>query len=154
MAKTIIGMKTKYVAGFLFSMDGAHVALVEKQKPEWQKDKWNGIGGKIEQNESALSAMQREFKEEAGLDIENWTPFCVLSGNDAGYVENGNSFEVHFFSHFSDDVYKVKTMETEKILYHSTKAITFMETVPNLKWLIPLALERGLIARVFDGINI
>lgn len=148
-------MKTKYVAGFLFSANGAHVALIEKQKPTWQKDKWNGIGGKIEADESAIQAMQREFNEEAGLDIENWTPFCVLTGYDASYVNEGRNFEVHFFSHFSDEVYKVKTMETEKILYHSTKAIAFMDNViPNLKWLIPLALERGLMAKVFDGINL
>ena len=147
-------MKKKYVAGFLFSENGIHVALVEKQKPDWQKNKWNAIGGKIEDGESALQAMQREFKEEAGLDISNWSIFCVLTGNDADYVNNGNDYEVHFFSHFSDDVYKVKTMETEQILYHSTKAIMFMDTIPNLKWLIPLALERGLVAKVFDGIKV
>lgn len=147
-------MKTRYVAGFLFSKDGANVALIEKSKPEWQKDKLNGIGGKIEDNESSLQAMQREFKEEAGLDIENWTPFCVLTGNDASYVDNGNNFEVHFFSHFSDAVYLVRTIETEKVVCVSVKHLEFISTVPNLKWLIPLALERGLMAKVFDGIKI
>lgn len=147
-------MKKRYVAGFLFSKNGVHVALVEKQKPEWQKGKFNAIGGKIEEGESALQAMQREFKEEAGLDIANWTPFCVLAGNDSDYNAGGNDFEVHFFSHFSDDVYKVKTMETEEVLYHSTKAIVFMDTIPNLKWLIPLAQERGLMAKVFEGIKL
>lgn len=81
----------KYVAGFLFSSDGTMVALVEKQKPDWQKGKLNAIGGKIEEGESALQAMQREFKEEAGLDISNWTLFCVLSGNDEAYNNINNS---------------------------------------------------------------
>jgi 8-oxo-dGTP diphosphatase len=136
-------MKTKYVAGFLFSENGAHVALIEKLKPEWQKNKFNAIGGKIEEGESALHAMSREFKEETGLDIPGWTPFCVLSGTD---------FEVHFFSHFSDDVYKVKSMEAEKVAYYSVKSVTFMDTIPNLKWLVPMALEKGLMSKVFEGI--
>lgn len=145
-------MKARYVAGFLFSLDGAHVALVEKQKPDWQKNKWNGIGGKIEEGELPSQAMQREFKEEAGLDISNWTRFCVLVGNDSAYNTNGNEFEVHFFSHFSDDVYNVKTMETEEIALHPAKSIMHMNVIPNLKWLIPLALEKGLMAEVFDGL--
>ncbi len=138
-------MKKKYVAGFLFSENGAHVALIEKQKPDWQKNKLNGIGGKIKEGESALQAMQREFLEEAGVDISNWTPFCLLSGDD---------FEVHFFSHFSDDVYKVRTMEAEQVLYHSTKAIAFMDVIPNLKWLVPMALDRGVVTKVFEGMKI
>lgn len=146
-------MKVKYVCGFLFSRDGKYVVLIKKQRPEWQKGKLNGIGGKIEEGESALSAMQREFKEEAGIVISNWTPFCVLTGNDASYVPGGREFEVHFFSRFSDEAYNARTMEDEEVSYCTTDPMP-NSVVPNLKWLIPLALERGLMAKVFDGINI
>lgn len=64
-------MKTQYVVGFAFDAYGA-VALINKQKPEWMKGRWNGIGGKIEPGETPQAAMQREFKEEAGQDIATW----------------------------------------------------------------------------------
>ena len=139
----------KYVAGFLFSEIGNHVILIEKQKPDWQKGKLNAIGGKIEEGESAIEAMRREFKEEAGLDISDWTPFCVLTGNDEAYLTNGGSFEVHFFSHFSDDAYKAETVESEQVICCPTKDIhNLTYIIPNLKWLVPMALERSLVANV------
>ncbi len=60
-----------YVAGFYFSECGERVALIRKLKPEWQRGWLNGIGGKVEPGESPLSAMVREFEEEAGARIED-----------------------------------------------------------------------------------
>jgi hypothetical protein len=34
------------VAGFLFRNNDTEVALIRKNKPDWQKGKLNGIGGK------------------------------------------------------------------------------------------------------------
>jgi len=45
-------MKKTYVAGFMFSPDLENVVLIEKQKPEWQKGKYNAVGGKIEDGET------------------------------------------------------------------------------------------------------
>ena len=66
---------TSYVLGFAFDERG-RVALIEKQKPEWQKGRYNGIGGKIEANEKCVPgasigqvAMAREFEEETGVLI-------------------------------------------------------------------------------------
>jgi 8-oxo-dGTP pyrophosphatase MutT (NUDIX family) len=57
---------TNYVVGFAFDQYDA-VTLINKQKPAWQKDKWNGVGGKIEEGEDAAAAMAREFFEETGM---------------------------------------------------------------------------------------
>ena len=73
-----MNVKYDYVAGFLFSEGLTTIALIEKQKPTWQKGKHNAIGGKIEPNETADEAMRREFREETGFDVPNWTMFCVL----------------------------------------------------------------------------
>lgn len=51
---------THYVAGFMFNEDRTRVALIEKQKPDWQRGKLNGIGGKIEDDESPVEAMTSE----------------------------------------------------------------------------------------------
>jgi hypothetical protein len=39
----------EYVCGFMFANDFTEVALIRKNKPEWQRGKLNGIGGKVEQ---------------------------------------------------------------------------------------------------------
>ena len=67
-----------YVAGFLFRAEGTEVALVQKQTPEWQKGKLNGIGGKVELGETPARAMQREFLEETGAEVKDWRAFCGL----------------------------------------------------------------------------
>ena len=119
-----------YVAGFMFSEDRSAVALIKKNKPEWQKGLYNGIGGKIEKREAPLSAMIREFKEETGVDHNDWISLCMLEGDD---------WTVYFYYTFSDKVYKVRSMEEEKVGIVSPMALP--DCIFNLRWLIPLALD-------------
>jgi 8-oxo-dGTP diphosphatase len=42
----------EYVVGLAFSMDNEDIALIKKKRPAWQRGKYNGIGGKVERNES------------------------------------------------------------------------------------------------------
>lgn len=65
--------------GFAFTADKLQVLLILKKNPEWQRGKWNGVGGKLEPGESARSAMAREFKEETGLEVpvDKWE--CIAT---------------------------------------------------------------------------
>ena len=67
-------MLKKYVLGFYFITDTPQVLMIERTDHTWQHGLINGIGGKIEQGEFSLDAMEREFKEEVGLIIpgEMW----------------------------------------------------------------------------------
>ena len=74
-----------YVCGFLVDEAWDQVVLVKKLRPTWQAGKLNGVGGKIEtiigeKVESPLDAMIREFKEETGNVVVNWTYYCQLAG--------------------------------------------------------------------------
>lgn len=64
-----------YVLGFLFNPYTTRVTMIRKTRPEWQKGKLNGIGGKIKHDESPMDAMVREFEEETGLKVpaDRWT---------------------------------------------------------------------------------
>ena len=128
----------KYVCGFLFDKTTNLVVLIEKQKPLWQKDKWNAVGGKIELNETPLQAMVREFKEEAGIDIDDWKQYCTLRDSDS---------EIHFFYSVVDaeHIMKVKTMTIEKLGIWSIDRVNMWNfpLLPNIRWLLPMAL--GLI---------
>jgi 8-oxo-dGTP pyrophosphatase MutT (NUDIX family) len=82
----------EYVLGFLFSEDKQQVALIYKNRPVSLKNQWNGIGGHIEENETADKAIIREFYEETGVQIESWNdPFCVVQNK---------IFICTFFVHF------------------------------------------------------
>src|SRR4051812_25828831 len=72
----------KYVLGFAFWRN--QVALIYKTKgPDYVIDTWNGIGGKIEEDDLfPEAAMCREFEEETGLYIhpEDWNLFATQTG--------------------------------------------------------------------------
>jgi 8-oxo-dGTP diphosphatase len=124
----------RYVVGFLFNSTADRVVLIKKDRPDWQAGKLNGVGGKIEAGESPAMAMVREFKEEAGITITDWNNFAILSGR---------GFETYFFySEQTDDrVSMVKTMETEEVIIVDAKTLDGRPCLPNLNWLIPMALS-------------
>ena len=126
----------EYVCGFLFSEDRRRVVLIRKNRPEWQAGRYNGIGGKIELNEneceeSPLQAMRREFDEEAGLRVEDWKQFARL-GDSRGWV-------IYFFYAFGD-VEHVSCMTDEPLFIFPVHSLP-PEVLPNLRWLIPMALS-------------
>lgn len=125
-----------YVLGFLFSNDLESVVLILKKKPEWQAGLLNGVGGKIEPDETSEQAMRREFLEETGKDIHeaNWRRFCNIRGS-----------EYHIDCYMAiGDVSQVRTTTSEYVVICNTKDIHQLNVVTNLNWLIPLALDQGI----------
>ena len=119
-----------YVLGFRFSRNQEYVTLIRKKTPTWQAGLLNGVGGKIEGNETPKEAMIREFHEEAGVIIPEWEPLIKITGPD--YVLNCFTCSV---------VAVTKTMTAERVTNFSIYHIPWNETVPHLKWLIPYALD-------------
>jgi 8-oxo-dGTP diphosphatase len=125
--------KKEYVAGFLFSDNHRQVVLIKKNKPEWQRGLLNGVGGKIEENETALTAMIREFKEETGLEIKNWVEYVIVLGNE---------WKVYFFYTDSDNINDVKNMTDETVGIYNVSDLYDLNVIPNLRWLIPMCLDQ------------
>lgn len=125
----------KYVAGFLFSQDSSKVVLIQKINPAWQNGLLNGVGGKIEAGEHAIDAMVREFKEETGVltHAEQWTHFAQVYRPDC--------YDVAFFFARSDLAFEAKTVEQEEVQLIDSTALP-ANLLPNLRWLIPLALDQ------------
>lgn len=132
----------EYVAGFMFSKSRYYVALVRKLKPEWQKGLYNGVGGKIKLGESSFNAMCREFKEEADVHTTDWRLFCTLKG----------TFGAVYFFTVIGNLSKIVSMEEEKIYWVPVDALREEKTIPNLQWLIPMALDRNnIVAKVEEA---
>lgn len=150
---------TNYVAGFLFRGENSEeVALIKKSKPDWQKGKLNGIGGKIEVVESGvfskdpiscrynlyelpIKTMIREFVEEAGVCIADWKEFCQL---------NHRGGTIYFFeSHVDYDV-SIVSMTDEEINWYNVNDILQNKylIIPNLLWLIPMALDKNKVLAI------
>lgn len=72
-----------YVLGFMFDDEMKHVLLIKKNRPEFQKGKLNGVGGTIEEGETPLQAMEREFKEETGVEGLTWFPLNHFTEGDS-----------------------------------------------------------------------
>ena len=120
------------VLGFLFDFND--VLLIEKARPNWQKGRLNGIGGHIEDGESPIQAMIREFKEETQYEFGNhWYNF--------GKMGCGTDWEVFLFSSISTSNFnelndRVIGDETLKVCSKDNLPVTVL---PNLEWLIPMA---------------
>lgn len=123
-----------YVLGFMFNTN-MEVCLIQKRKPAWQAGKWNGVGGKIKNNEFALDAMIREFKEETGVQTENkdWRYFGAMVGDD---------WECYLFTGMLP-VGAVPTTITDEVVGMFSSALFARmqhECISNVQALISLAL--------------
>lgn len=138
--------KQEYVVGFLFDKyyKTEHVLLILKQKPLWQSGKYNGIGGKVEEGETPLEAMHREFKEEVGLEGLDWQPLCTITGSNE---------VVHFFDAYDDQrIWEKRKMEAETTMIFPVDYLFGVPLMQNLKFLIPLAMNRsGIQKPIFIG---
>jgi 8-oxo-dGTP diphosphatase len=132
----------QYVAGFLFRADASEVALIGKIKPAWQRGKFNGIGGKIEAGETPWDAMCREFREETGANVSTWRQFAVLRWR-------GGS--VYFFE--ARGSYQLFTTTAEPVVWVKIAALQELEIIPNLRWLIPLALDKDRVSVVAEDLS-
>lgn len=122
----------KYAVGFLFNADGDQVALIRKLRPDWQKGLLNGIGGHVEEGESFLDAMNREFREEAGLDIE-WQHYMTL------YTTSPERAHLQFFVAVGDPR-AAKSVTDEQIEVHFIESLmTRDDVLDGLAWAVAMA---------------
>lgn len=126
---------TKYVVGFMFDCLLSQVVLIQKNKPQFQAGKLNGVGGKIEGLETPQQAMAREFEEEAGLhtDPREWDQFATLTDHE--------TFHVTCFTTVRD-MLNVKTMEDEEVFVVAIQDLRKLRTLTDVPWLVALAVDR------------
>lgn len=122
----------EYVVGFAFDWDG-RVALIRKNRPEWQAGRLNGIGGHVESGERPEDAMEREFWEETATRLTAWDLFAVMDFPGA---------RIHFYRRLDLDPRVLDGLITatdEQVCLVWPGDANQHLMIPNLTWLIPLA---------------
>lgn len=121
----------RYVLGFAFSQGGTIVTLIKKKRgPVDLIGLWNGLGGKIEGAETPREAMQREFFEECGVDIDE--AFWKFEGTMHNIPCD---WQVEVFSCTLKPGEVPQTNEDEEVAQWPVD--TLPKVVPNLHWMIP-----------------
>ena len=130
----------KYSCGLIFNPDKTEVLLIRKNRPSWQFGVFNGIGGKVEGEETALQCMIRESKEETTIIDENWREIAHLCGNDLSWC-------VTFFAIYNQDFKKINPL-TDELLYpimikdiFNRQSYFYNSIIKNLRVIISLALD-------------
>lgn len=122
-------MQGEFVLGFAFDLQH-RVALICKERPDWQKGKWNGIGGRIEPTELPHAAMRREFREETGAQTIQWS--------HAGTMR-GQCWAVYVFKTRGVSAEDVRTTTDEEVRwFHERDVYTNKRLLPNVAALVAL----------------
>ncbi|EEQ38361.1 putative 8-oxo-dGTP diphosphatase [Clavispora lusitaniae] len=86
-AHPMTSQRYKYTLGFIRS--GDHILFLNRQKAPWM-GRWNGVGGKLDTNESPYECIVRETFEETGLHLPQYKDRGVMrwfrNGEDLGGV--------------------------------------------------------------------
>lgn len=130
----------QYVLGFAFDLPEYEIAeggkplvgLIRKARPEWQAGSLNGIGGHVEKSDkNHKAAMVREFQEETGVLVPKWKKFAIM-GSD--------TWNVYVYRAFGVPLMDMETLTDEEVTVSHASHLP-LDVLPNLRWLIPLALD-------------
>lgn len=124
-----------FVLGFLFNQTLDMVLLIRKSRPQWQCGLLNGVGGKVEKDESPMDAMVREFREETGAHtgVGDWNFFARMSGT--GFVVDC------FVSNCVQGWEFARSVTDEQLEHYDVGSICSLDTVPNVPWLVWMGRE-------------
>ncbi|MFH0846144.1 MAG: 8-oxo-dGTP diphosphatase [Patescibacteria group bacterium] len=112
--------------------------LLGMKKRGFGEGRWNGFGGKVEENESIEEATKREFLEESGITVNNLEKMGIME-----FIFHTNLeeiLEVHIFKSedFSGELIESEEMKPQ---WFHIKEIPFNDMWPDDEHWIPLFLE-------------
>jgi 8-oxo-dGTP diphosphatase len=139
VAMARVQKSANYVVGLDMDLVHNRIALIHKAPGRINGDLLNGPGGEIRPGESPEGAMAREYFEETGVLVIDWTHFASRRFPTTDVT-------VYFFYHIGQTCFQVST-QTEEYVAHYRMDILQQEPhliVPDLDWLVPMAKSHYL----------
>jgi len=135
--------KLNYCLGFSYCNDG-RILLILKNRPEFMKGLYNAIGGHIEDGETPLDALVREFKEETSIITfhSQWRKFSTVKFSNEREDITLNCFTLMRSIQESEIDYKATD---EKLKLIPDYKLDEFVLVRNLQWLIPLSTDQRIV---------
>lgn len=119
--------------------------LLGMKKRGFGVGKWNGFGGKIEENETIEEGAVRELKEEIGINAVEMKKVGILGFS---VLDDPVRLEVHVFkvSKFTGEPTESEEMKPQ---WFAQEAIPFSEMWPDDKYWLPIVLNEKLFTGNF-----
>jgi len=127
----------RYTVGFIFDAEISQVVLIQKNRPDWQKGKLNGIGGRIEEVEESVAGMVREAQEETGLKTkpEQWVFLGTIERDEYGSV-------VDFYALIHNGMLEeIVSCTDESVEWYAVDNLPD-QVLTNIPWLVAYARDR------------
>ena len=125
-----------FIYTLAFIKQGNKILMINRNKQPWQ-GMWNGVGGKINQNETPLECVVREIYEETNLKFNKdeviykgkvtWNNAFYPNGKGIDYNEG---LYLYFVNLNEDILYETPILTDEGIL--AWKDISFLKDKDNL----------------------
>ena len=96
-----------YVVGIV--TDGSKILLLRKNNPDWQKGLYNGVGGKVDLDETPFEAIIRECQKEVGLEISNWSEIETIP------LQSGVDLTYFFAVIEEEELKKAQSLQDERV---------------------------------------
>jgi 8-oxo-dGTP diphosphatase len=124
-----------FCLAFVFDEDD-DVILIRKNRPEVLSGKWNGIGGHLEEGENKFEGCHREVFEETGVLVKARWFQCF------GLFTVPNFGLIHLFvTKIHGRIHPSQKTDEEVCMMTVEEAVNAPDIVPNLKWMIPMAIS-------------
>lgn len=138
---------TEVVAGVLYN-DAGQFLLSSRPEGKAYAGYWEFAGGKVEPGEDELSALQREFKEELGIDVGAATPWLTKR-----HVYEHASVCLRFYK-IHDWQGTIQALEQQDYCWQDSGALTVEPMLPaNAPILKGLALPTTLQGNLSQGLR-
>ena len=119
----------RVVAGIV--IEGNRVLVAQRPEPQSFALKWEFPGGKVEPEESAETALDREFREELGMGVEILRPYGEIRYRDG----SGRDLEVRFFLARRVGG-RPRPVEVAAVKWVDTEALTRVDFIPANKTIV------------------
>ena len=124
-----------------------NLVLLGMKKRGFGKGKWNGYGGKVEENESVTIGAKRELKEESNLDVD------VEKLTHLGQInfENLTTCDARLVHIFTVDDTCGTLRETEEMIpgWFSRDDVPYEDMWPDSRYWLPLVLNDKIFSARF-----